>query len=446
MRVTKKDLEMKIEEISKDFEKLSKENTNKAIEIKDLKSQIAMLSKNIVIDFEQEEIEVIGQIELVGAFKIKLKELVKKYNNTTVKEATPRQKEMIRNGMRDKVGMELNAEQIAFINKLNVNQASQIIRVLSSISWYNQRQALSDVLKRFEERDDYAVIVKRVKDNIWKAEYFDMNKNLINAISEMEKPTDAQVRRIANLAVYPETTYTLEKDFNILVDEYETMTDKGYYVFNWAKLKNDIASRMTKSDCYNFIQTYDYITNYYASQELDNVELKEIKSNYIRLGEIECTRLTYLKTIQKRDYTRIVSDQEKRIRANQIANNLDKDVLRELYQLGDVDRNINMLNLKEQRIELTEEEKTIKDLVNFTFSLYACIGQEVPEEMTGILPYFVDKDKCANVSENNLEEYRNLVFTQREVIKEVDPNFNWAYFICSQSNEVLKILGLDALL
>jgi len=300
--------------------------------------------------------------------------------------------------------------------------------------------------KTFEERDDYAVIVKRVKDNIWKAEYFDMNKNLINAISEMEKPTDAQVRRIANLAVYPETTYTLEKDFNILVDEYETMTDKGYYVFNWAKLKNDIASRMTKSDCYNFIQTYDYITNYYASQELDNVELKEIKSNYIRLGEIECTRLTYLKTIQKRDYTRIVSDQEKRIRANQIANNLDKDVLRELYQLGDVDRNINMLNLKEQRIELTEEEKTIKDLVNFTFSLYACIGQEVPEEMTGILPYFVDKDKCANVSENNLEEYRNLVFTQREVIKEVDPNFNWAYFICSQSNEVLKILGFDALL
>ena len=133
MRVTKKDLEMKIEEISKDFEKLSKENTNKAIEIKDLKSQIAMLSKNIVIDFEQEEIEVIGQIELVGAFKIKLKETIKKFHNTTVKEATPRQKELIRNGMRDKVGMELNAEQIAFINNLNVNQASNVIRDLSQL-------------------------------------------------------------------------------------------------------------------------------------------------------------------------------------------------------------------------------------------------------------------------------------------------------------------------
>ena len=50
------------------------------------------------------------------------------------------------------------------------------------------------------------------------------------------------------------------------------------------------------------------------------------------------------------------------------------------------------------------------------------------------------------VMPGKLVEFRNVVFKQREVIKEVDPTFNWAYFICSQSNEVLKILGLDAML
>ena len=440
----KKELEQKIVEVMRDCKDLAKENARKSAEIKELKDEIRLLSEDIIIDFEQEEVDVIGQIELVGAFKIKLKETVKKFHNTTVKEATPRQKELIRNGMRDKVGMELNTEQIAFINNLNVNQASNVIKDLSAISWFNQRKALSEVLTRFEDREDYATILKRVKQDIWKAEYFDANKNLINAISEMEKPTDAQIRKIANLAVYPETTYTLERDFEIIVDEYETLTDKGYYTFNWAKLRNDIASKMTKSDCYNFIQTYDYISNYYSSNELSNIELREIKSNYIRLGEIECTRLTYLKTIQKKDYPRIIIDQESRIRANQIANNLDKDVIRELFKFNDVDRNLAYLNAKEQNIQLSEEEKNIKDLVNFTFSIYACIGQEVPDEMAGILPYFVDKDKCAGVS--HIKEFRNLVFTQREVIKEVDPKFNWAYFICSQSNEVLKVLGLDALL
>ena len=39
-----------------------------------------------------------------------------------------------------------------------------------------------------------------------------------------------------------------------------------------------------------------------------------------------------------------------------------------------------------------------------------------------------------------------LALLPKEVIKEVDPTFNWAYFVCSQSNEVLKILGLDAML
>ena len=446
MKKTKKDLEKEIMEMSKKFERLNKEYSMKKAEIRDLKAEVKKLNEDIVIAFEEEEVEVIGQMALVGAFKTKLKEIVKTYHNTTIKEATPRQKEMIRNGIRDKVGMELNAEQIKFINKLNVNQASHVIRLLSGISWYNQRQALSEVVAKFEDRDNYGEILKQVKSNIYKAEYFELNKDLIRAISEMESPTEAQVRRIANLAIYPETNLTLENQYGIVVDEYEVRNSTGYYTFNWDALKADISKKMTKSDCYNFIQTWDYISNYYATQELDNQEIKELKSLYIRLGEYENTRLTYLKTIQKKDYNRIVSDLEKRIRANQVANNLDKDILREMYKLNDVDRNLNMLNNKEQNIELSDEEKVTRDIVKFVYNIYGIIGMQVPEEMAGLLPYFNGKDKSAGIEEHKLVEFRNVVFKQREVIKEVDPTFNWAYFICSQSNEVLKILGLDAML
>ena len=163
MRKTKKDLEMELMEMSKKFEKLNKEYNMKKAEIRDLKAEVKKLNTEITIEFQEEEVEVIGQPALVGAFKTKLKEIVKTYHNTTVKESTPRQKEMIRNGMRDKVGMDLNAEQIKFINKLNVNQASHIIRLLSGISWYNQRQALSEVVQKFEDRDNYGEILKQVK-------------------------------------------------------------------------------------------------------------------------------------------------------------------------------------------------------------------------------------------------------------------------------------------
>ena len=71
---------------------------------------------------------------------------------------------------------------------------------------------------------------------------------------------------------------------------------------------------------------------------------------------------------------------------------------------------------------------------------------QVPEEMAGLLPYFNGRDKSAGIEENKIIEFRDLVFEQREVIKKVDPTFNWAYFLCSQSTEVLRILGLGEML
>ena len=91
MKKTKKDLEMELMEMSKKFERLNKEYSMKKAEIKDLKQEVKKLNENIVIAFEEEEVEVIGQPALVGAFKTKLKEIVKEYNGTTFKESSPRQ-------------------------------------------------------------------------------------------------------------------------------------------------------------------------------------------------------------------------------------------------------------------------------------------------------------------------------------------------------------------
>ena len=77
-------------------------------------------------------------------------------------------------GMRDRVGVEITEEQIDFINKLNVNQASSIIRLLSGISFYNQRVMVTNSLKGLRERDDYSEILAEVYSNIYKKEWFDM--------------------------------------------------------------------------------------------------------------------------------------------------------------------------------------------------------------------------------------------------------------------------------
>ena len=38
-----------------------------------------------------------------------------------------------------------------------------------------------------------------------------------------------------------------------------------------------------------------------------------------------------------------------------------------------------------------------------------------------------------------------MVFEQRDVIKEVNPTFQWGAYIFSQPEHILKVLGLDML-
>ena len=402
------------------------------------------------VEFVFDETEAFRQQAILNSFRKKLKELYKKYYNTTTAQISTRQAETIMAGLRDRVGMDIDAKQIEFINNLNANQASEIIKVLSGISFYNQRLMLSEALETLKYRDDFALILEEVKNNIHKREWFEHNKDLMAMSYELQEPTDSQVRRIADVSRYIETHETLKSEFGIDVRDFEYRAeDKLYYTFNWSSLREAIKVKFNRESAFNFIQTYDYITNYYEGNKLDNTQMNTLKNLYIQLGEYECTRLSYLCTIPNQNFEMLCRELESRVRLNKIANNKSTQRFRQAIM---EDNTLVKFSARESRevrsLVLKEEQQQARELTNFIFNIYSCVGQEVPEEMSGILPYFVQggEVKYALVEEQHYAEFRKMVFEQRTIIKEVNPGFNWGAFIANQPEHILRVLGLDMLM
>ena len=141
-------------------------------------------------------------------------------------------------------------------------------------------------------------------------------------------------------------------------------------------------------------------------------------------------------------------DLEHRVRLNKVANNKSTQRFRQAIM---EDNTLVKFSARESRevrsLVLKEEQQQAKELTNFVFRIYSCVGQDVPEEMNGILPYFVQggEVKYALVEEQHYAEFRKMVFEQRDVIKEVNPTFQWGAVIVSQPEHILKVLGLDML-
>lgn len=416
----------------------------------EFKNNMKEVKLNEEVEFDFDEKEVFRQQVILNSFSKKLKELYKKHYNTTTAQISTRQAETIMAGLRDRVGMDIDAKQIEFINNLNANQASEIIKVLSGISFYNQRVMLSEALETLKHRDDFALILEEVKNNIHKREWFEHNKDLMAMSYELQEPTDSQVRRIADVSRYIETHETLKSEFGIDVRDFEYRAeDKLYYTFNWSSLREAIKVKFNRESAFNFIQTYDYITNYYEGNKLDNTQMNTLKNLYIQLGEYECTRLSYLCTIPTQNFEMLCRELESRVRLNKIANNKSTQRFRQAIM---EDNTLVKFSARESRevrsLVLKEEQQQARELTNFIFNIYSCVGQEVPEEMSGILPFFIQAGevKYALVEEQHYAEFRKMVFEQRAVIKEVNPGFNWGAFIANQPEHILRVLGLDMLM
>ena len=425
-------------------------NLEVALKEDEFKNNMKEVKLSEEVEFVFDETEAFRQQAILNSFRKKLKELYKKYYNTTTSQISTRQAETIMAGLRDRVGMDIDAKQIEFINNLNANQASEIIKVLSGISFYNQRLMLSEALETLKYRDDFALILEEVKNNIHKREWFEHNKDLMAMSYELQEPTDSQVRRIADVSRYIETHETLKSEFGIDVRDFEYRAeDKLYYTFNWSSLREAIKVKFNRESAFNFIQTYDYITNYYEGNKLDNTQMNTLKNLYIQLGEYECTRLSYLCTIPNQNFEMLCRELESRVRLNKIANNKSTQRFRQAIM---EDNTLVKFSARESRevrsLVLKEEQQQARELTNFIFNIYSCVGQEVLEEMSGILPYFVQggEVKYALVEEQHYAEFRKMVFEQRAIIKEVNPGFNWGAFIANQPEHILRVLGLDMLM
>lgn len=424
-------------------------NLEVALKEDEFKNNMKEVKLSEEVEFVFDETEAFRQQAILNSFRKKLKELYKKYYNTTTAQISTRQAETIMAGLRDRVGMDIDAKQIEFINNLNANQASEIIKVLSGISFYNQRLMLSEALETLKYRDDFALILEEVKNNIHKREWFEHNKDLMAMSYELQEPTDSQVRRIADVSRYIETHETLKSEFGIDVRDFEYRAeDKLYYTFNWSSLREAIKVKFNRESAFNFIQTYDYITNYYEGNKLDNTQMNTLKNLYIQLGEYECTRLSYLCTIPNQNFEMLCRELESRVRLNKIANNKSTQRFRKAIM---EDNTLVKFSARESRevrsLVLKEEQQQARELTNFIFNIYSCVGQEVPEEMSGILPFFIQAGevKYSLVEEQHYLEFRRMVFEQRDIIKEVNKDFNWGAFICNQPTHILKVLGLDML-
>lgn len=392
------------------------------------------------IDLIVDDEEALRQESLVRSFNKKLRKIVEDKAHSVKNSITQVQLETILAGIRDRVGVEVTKEQIDFLNKINVNQASSIIRLLKGISFYNQRVMVTKSLKNLKDRDDYSEILAEVYNNIYRKEWFDMNNELLKMSNELVEPTEAQIRTIANLSRYIETHETLMNDFNISVDDFEQRPDgKLYYVFNWNGIKEEIRNKMNKENASNFIQTWNYINNYYEGNKLEREEVNYIRGLYMQLGEYENTKMTYLSAITKQYYNTIVAKLEHQIRMNRVANNDSNKKYREAMRTtASKHREIRSITQK-------KEQQECRELVEFTRGIFSCIGQEIPEEMNRILPYYIEKGEVvyANVEEQHKREFRKMVFQQRDIIKRINPSYNWGAMIVDQPEHILNLLGLE---
>ena len=415
-----------------------------------IKKNLDMLeqSKNAEIEFDMMEEESLCQEEIERKFSNQLGKIYQQKKNSTNVLLTETQKKTIIAGITDRIGMDINDKQMEFINNLNKNQASGIIRLLSGISFYNQRAMLTKSIEILKNREDFAMILHEIKLNIHQKAWFDANEDLLRMSRELQEPTDAQVRRIADVAKYTETHYTLKNEFGIDVEDFEYRPEgKLYYIFNWRALNEEIKNKFNRESASNFIQTYDYISNLHEGTKLDKDQMNDLKSRYIQLGEYEKTRMTYLMTITKDYFDYIIKDLDERVRLNKVAQNLKDSRLREAMKQNPLVKRSKYAR-ETRSIVLKQEQEEAKEMCDFIFGIYSCVGQEVPEVMNRLLPYFIQRGETvyANVEEQHYAEFRKLVFEQRQIIREVDPTYKWGAMIADQPMHILKALGLDMMM
>ena len=405
-----------------------------------------------------EEDKPLRQDVIVTTFRTTMVNVINKYASSSEKVISEGQRATILSGLNQRIGLDVDQVIMGFVNKFNFEQASNLIKILKGISYYNQRVQATKGIKTLSHKENYEEILLEACNNIHKKEWFDHNKELFAVLNELESPTEAQVRRIANVAQYPETAVALQ-GFGLDVRDYEVraLSASGdiqpFYTMNWKLFKKDIETKINRESASNFIQTYDYISNFYEGRKLESHQRGHLRSLYIQLADYDRTRPSYLNTILKDKYNVVSAKLEEAVRLEKVVRN---DATSRLREEGLFIKAKKSVPRETRSTILKAEQEEAKELTSFLFNIYAEVGQDVPEEARNILPYFIQsgESKYATVEEVHYKELRKLVFEQRDVIKSIygkygsteSTHFNWATFICGQPLHILRALGLDIMM
>lgn len=395
-----------------------------------------------LISFELATDKSINEDKIVASFGKKLKEIYKDTRFISDVIASDRQRMTIFDGLRDRVGMTLDKRQISFINGLNTKQASEVIRLLKGISFLNQRQQLTEVVKGMRDNEKFAEILGEVKKNIHKREWFELNKDLINAGADLVPPTEAQVKMIAGLAQFVETHETLKSTFNIDVRDYEVREyGKSYYSFNKSKLMADIEEEFSKEDAHNFLQTYEYLRSLYAGKTLDQEQKMHIRKLYIQLGEVELTRPSHINTIPSDLYDYMVQQLEHAVRIEMVAKNNTKSDFRNQYNKMHTKREAREV----RSIVTSAEQEQAKELQDFVHSMYSIVGELMGEDCQEFMPYFIQSGevKYALVEEQHKQAFRKWFLERKQIIQELNKDFKFGAFVMNQPNHIIELIMGD---
>lgn len=409
----------------------------------DLKEEI--IKKQIIEDnseligFELASEKSINEDKIVTSFAKRLRDIIKDVKFISDSKISERQAMTIFDGLRDRVGMTLDESQINFINKLNQKQASEIIRVLKSVSFLNQRQQITEVLRGMKDKVEFPEILAEVKKNIHKREWFEVNRDLLNASNELVPPTDAQVRMITTLASYIETHETFKSTFNLDINKYEVKVDgKNYYKFNRSLLTEHIKVEFSKEDAFNFLQTYEYLNQLHAPRMITQEQKMHLRKLYMQLGEIECTRPSFLNSITKDVFDALVARLENAVRQEAIANYEGNKKFREDFAKHSTPR----VARETRSIVATTEQEQAKELQSFVHSMYSIVGESMGEDCQEFMPYFIQAGevKYALIEENHKAIFRKWFLERKQIIMDLNRDFNFGAFVMGQPNHIIELI------
>ena len=410
----------------------------KDLKEEEIKAQLVK-DNNELIRFELASEKSINEDKIITSFAKKLREIVKDVKFVSDTRISERQAMTIFDGLRDRVGMTLDENQINFINKLNQKQASEIIRVLKAVSFLNQRQQITEVVKGMQDKPEFPEILAEVKKNIHKREWFEVNRDLLMASNELVPPTDAQIRMIATLANYIETHECFKLQFGLDISSYEVKVDgKNYYKFNRSLLSQHFKEEFSKEDAHNFLQTYEYLNNLHAPRMITQDQKMHLRKLYMQLGEIECTRPSFLNSISKDVYDALVARLENAVRTESIANYEGNKKFREDWAKHTTPRRAR----ETRSIVATKEQDQAKELQAFVHMMYSIVGEQLGEDCQEFMPYFIQAGevKYALVEEHHKATFRRWFLERKQIIMDLNRDFDFGAFVMGQPIHIIELI------